>query len=64
MLKPYSGLDKEIAATRFAGAFLVPKSMAIAEIGEKRAQINPLELHLIGIARSYKIGNPIPEHLS
>ena len=40
-------MDSEKAANRFAGAFLVPKDVAYAELGEKRKSLNPLELHLL-----------------
>ncbi len=37
-------LDDEAAANRFAGAFLVPKSEVIKELGEKRTWFEPREL--------------------
>ena len=37
-------LDEEKAANRFAGAFLVPASEAIKELGESRSWLEPVEL--------------------
>lgn len=38
------GLDDEKAANRFAGAFLVPGSEAVKELGESRSWLEPVEL--------------------
>jgi len=40
-------LDEEKAANRFAGAFLVPKSEALKELGNNRNWIEPVELHVL-----------------
>ena len=40
-------LDEEKAAHRFAGAFLVPASEAIKELGESRSWLEPVELHVL-----------------
>lgn len=40
-------LDEEKAANRFAGAFLVPKSEALKELGNNRSWIEPVELHVL-----------------
>jgi Zn-dependent peptidase ImmA (M78 family) len=42
-----SGVNEEKAAHRFAAALLVPAAAAKAELGEKRADLAPLELHLL-----------------
>lgn len=42
-----SHLDEEKAANRFAGAFLVPKSEALKELGNNRSWIEPVELHVL-----------------
>lgn len=41
------GVNEESAANRFAGAFLVPKEMAIAELGNRRHALNFRELWLL-----------------
>ncbi len=38
------GMDEELAADRFAGAFLVPKGEVLKELGERRKWIEPGEL--------------------
>jgi len=38
------GLDEEVAANRFAGAFLVPASEVIKELGHSRSWLEPAEL--------------------
>ena len=40
-------LDDEKAANRFAGAFLVPASEAIKELGESRSWLEPAELCIL-----------------
>jgi len=40
-------LDEEKAAHRFAGAFLVPASEAIKELGESRSWLEPAELYVL-----------------
>jgi len=40
-------MDSEKAVNRFAGAFLVPKDVVYAELGEKRKSLNSFELHLL-----------------
>jgi len=40
-------IDEEAAANRFAGAFLVPKDMAVKELGEKRHYIYLRELYVL-----------------
>ena len=40
-------VDLEKAAYRFAGAFLVPKTVARFELGYQRRALNPFELHLL-----------------
>lgn len=40
-------LDEEKAANRFAGAFLVPRDMAINELGERRARLFIRELYVL-----------------
>jgi Zn-dependent peptidase ImmA (M78 family)/DNA-binding XRE family transcriptional regulator len=47
MLKTGQDLEIEKAANRFAGAFLVPKPVAIEELGKQRKFLSPLELHLL-----------------
>ncbi len=47
VLEPADGLDEEKAAFRFAGAFLVPRSMAIYELGERRTELDLVELHML-----------------
>ncbi len=42
-----SHLDAEKAANRFAGAFLVPESEALKELGNTRSWIEPVELHVL-----------------
>ena len=38
------GLDDEMAANRFAGAFLVPASEVLKELGNRRSRLEPIEL--------------------
>jgi len=40
-------VEKESAANRFAGAFLVPAQTAALELGEGRRRLGPYELHLL-----------------
>lgn len=47
ILDPAEELDEEKAAYRFAGAFLVPRPMARYELGERRRELDPYELHLL-----------------
>ena len=47
VLEPADGVDEEKAAFRFAGAFLVPRSMAIYELGERRTELDLVELHML-----------------
>lgn len=47
ILDPAPELDEEKAAFRFAGAFLVPRSMALYELGERRSELDMLELHIL-----------------
>jgi Zn-dependent peptidase ImmA (M78 family) len=47
ILEPVGDLDEERAAYRFAGAFLVPRSMARYELGENRRNLGLHELHLL-----------------
>ena len=47
ILDPVGELDEEKAAYRFAGAFLVPRSMARYELGENRRNLGLHELHLL-----------------
>jgi Zn-dependent peptidase ImmA (M78 family)/transcriptional regulator with XRE-family HTH domain len=42
-----AGVDVEKAAHRFAAALLVPAEAARAELGKERADLAPLELHLL-----------------
>ena len=41
------GLDEELAADRFAGAFLVPRELAFQEVGERRKEMAWEELLLL-----------------
>ena len=41
------GLDEERAANRFAGAFLVPYSEVIKELGHSRSRLEPVELCIL-----------------
>lgn len=41
------GLDEERAAHRFAGAFLVPASEVLKELGNKRNRLDPVELCIL-----------------
>lgn len=41
------GVDIERAAQRFAGAFLFPAQMVINELGSRRKDLSPYELHLL-----------------
>ncbi|HLY23389.1 MAG TPA: helix-turn-helix domain-containing protein [bacterium] len=47
LLKPGPGVDEERMAFRFAGAFVVPRQAAVAEIGDRRHTFTPYELHLL-----------------
>lgn len=49
MQVPDSWSDREVEAVayRFAGAFLVPRSTALRELGEKRTHLDLYELHLL-----------------
>ncbi len=47
LLRIEGDIDEEKAANRFAGAFLVPKEMAVRELGEKRRTITPQEFYLL-----------------
>jgi len=47
VLEPVGDLDEEKAAYRFAGAFLIPRSMALYELGENRRNLDLHELHLL-----------------
>jgi len=47
ILEPVGDLDEEKAAFRFAGAFLVPRPMALYELGENRRNLDLHELHLL-----------------
>ena len=47
LLKIDEGIDPEEAAFRFAGAFLIPKPMAIMELGPKRRFLDLRELYVI-----------------
>jgi Zn-dependent peptidase ImmA (M78 family)/transcriptional regulator with XRE-family HTH domain len=47
VMKPDPGVDQEGAAHRFAAALLVPASAARSELGETRAGLAPLELHIL-----------------
>ncbi len=46
-LEPVGEVDEEKAAYRFAGAFLIPRPMALYELGENRQNLNLHELHLL-----------------
>jgi Zn-dependent peptidase ImmA (M78 family) len=47
ILEPAGEVDEEKAAYRFAGAFLVPRPMALYELGERRRDLDLYELHLL-----------------
>jgi Zn-dependent peptidase ImmA (M78 family) len=47
VLNVADNLDKEKAAHRFAGAFLVPEEVVYYELGNKRKSLNLFELHLL-----------------
>jgi len=47
MLAETEALDPEQAANRFAGAFLVPASAAVRELGRRRQSVSQHELHLL-----------------
>jgi Zn-dependent peptidase ImmA (M78 family)/DNA-binding XRE family transcriptional regulator len=47
VLEPVGELDEEKAAFRFAGAFLIPRPMALYELGERRQNLDLHELHLL-----------------
>lgn len=41
------GIDEEAAAFRFAGAFLIPRQAAVAELGPKRRMLDLRELYVL-----------------
>jgi len=47
VLRPEPGVDENEAANRFAGAFLVPRSAAILELGKKRHSLSFWELSVL-----------------
>ena len=47
ILEPVEELDEEKAAFRFAGAFLIPHSMVLYELGGHRQELGLYELHLL-----------------
>jgi Zn-dependent peptidase ImmA (M78 family)/DNA-binding XRE family transcriptional regulator len=47
LLQPDDGVNEERAAFRFAGALLVPREAAIAELGSRRHTLTPYELHVL-----------------
>ncbi len=47
MIHPESQVDLEKACFRFAGAFLVPASAARFEVGNRRRNVSPHELHAL-----------------
>ncbi len=47
VLDPQPGFDAERACHRFAAAFLVPRAMALTELGPRRTTLDPFELHLL-----------------
>ncbi|MCJ7752189.1 MAG: XRE family transcriptional regulator [Armatimonadetes bacterium] len=47
VLAPGAALDEEKEAYRFAGAFLVPRPMAIYELGKRRRELDLVELHML-----------------
>ena len=47
ILEPAEELDEEKASFRFAGAFLIPRPMALYELGEHRRELDLYELHLL-----------------
>jgi len=47
LLASDAALDEEKAAFRFAGAFLVPRPMAIYELGKRRRELDLVELHML-----------------
>jgi len=47
VMEPAEDTDEERAAHRFAAALLVPAGAARAELGERRVNIMPFELHLL-----------------
>lgn len=49
-------LDKEKAAHRFAGAFLVPASEVRKELGEHRTWLEPGELHVLKLTYGLSMG--------
>ena len=53
LLLIHNGLDDEIVANRFAGAFLVPKESLISDLGNKRKNLNLFELEQL--KRKYKV---------
>lgn len=47
LLRAKKGLDEEKIAFRFAGAFLVPATVARSELGDKRRKLSLYELHFL-----------------
>jgi len=47
VLRTGLNIDREKAANRFAGAFLVPNPVVVSELGVRRQRISLLELHLL-----------------
>jgi transcriptional regulator with XRE-family HTH domain len=47
VLRPKAPLDPERAASRFGGAFLVPREAAFRELGARRTDLDFYELHLL-----------------
>jgi len=47
VLRPEAGIDEDEAANRFAGAFLVPRSAAVLELGTKRHSLSLWELSVL-----------------
>jgi len=47
VLQVPDSIDREKAANRFAGAFLVPAQTAALELGQRRRRLGPFELHLL-----------------
>ena len=47
VMRPAPGVNEEKAAHRFAAALLVPAAVARTELGKRRAELAPLELHLL-----------------
>lgn len=55
-------LDKERAANRFAGAFLVPRREVLKELGERRTWLEPGELCALKkpMACRWVVGSTVP----